>query len=156
MRHKPKSNVLRNQIFNCDCVEGMSRLPEECIDLVVTSPPYDNKFVYGGHPWNFEVFKRSPNNSGGSPCQAGSFAGKSRTKARAVLHARSTSKSCTSKKPLGFGCTNHCTSKQRALATNETDIQSRSTKYSCCRKEDQNQSTELQIARTSRRVLRKK
>ena len=57
MRHKSKSNVPRNQILNCDCVKGMARLPEECIDLVVTSPPYDNKFVYGGHPWNFEVFK---------------------------------------------------------------------------------------------------
>jgi site-specific DNA-methyltransferase (adenine-specific) len=36
----------------------MSRLPEACIPLVVSSPPYDDTFIYGGHTWNFEVFKK--------------------------------------------------------------------------------------------------
>ena len=31
-----------NNIYNVDCVEGMKLLPDECIDLVVTSPPYDD------------------------------------------------------------------------------------------------------------------
>lgn len=32
----------RNQLFNEDCLEGMKRLPDNCVDLVLTSPPYDN------------------------------------------------------------------------------------------------------------------
>ena len=29
-----------NRIHNCDCVEGMKKMPEKSIDLVVTDPPY--------------------------------------------------------------------------------------------------------------------
>ena len=29
-----------DQILCCDCVEGMKKLPDGCIDLTVTSPPY--------------------------------------------------------------------------------------------------------------------
>ena len=35
---------------NCDL---MGQLPRECIDLVVTSPPYDDLRTYGGHSWDF-------------------------------------------------------------------------------------------------------
>ena len=35
---------------NCDL---LGRLPRECIDLVVTSPPYDDLRTYGGHSWDF-------------------------------------------------------------------------------------------------------
>jgi len=28
------------QIYNMDCVEGMQRLPEGCVDLVITDPPF--------------------------------------------------------------------------------------------------------------------
>lgn len=35
-------------IHNRDCGEGMKRLPDNCIDLTVTSPPYDNLREYGG------------------------------------------------------------------------------------------------------------
>ena len=31
---------LLDQILCCDCVEGMRTLPDDCIDLTVTSPPY--------------------------------------------------------------------------------------------------------------------
>lgn len=55
---KEWSEAPRNQIFRCDCVEGLARLPEACIPLVVTSPPYDGIFVYGGHKWNLDVFKK--------------------------------------------------------------------------------------------------
>lgn len=37
-----------NEIYCCDCVEGMEKLPENSIDLVVTSPPYDFLRTYNG------------------------------------------------------------------------------------------------------------
>ena len=42
-----------------DCVEGMKLLPNECIDLTVTSPPYDNLRTYNGNieHWSFEKFQ---------------------------------------------------------------------------------------------------
>jgi site-specific DNA-methyltransferase (adenine-specific) len=41
-----------------DCLEGMKLLPNECIDLTVTSPPYDNLRDYNNEvTWNFEKFK---------------------------------------------------------------------------------------------------
>jgi site-specific DNA-methyltransferase (adenine-specific) len=49
--------MLHNQIINCDCVEGMTRLRAESVPLTVTSPPYDDIRAYGGHPWNFDVFR---------------------------------------------------------------------------------------------------
>src|ERR1022692_4313900 len=36
-----------------DNVEVLSGLPPECVDLVVTSPPYDELRQYGGHLWDF-------------------------------------------------------------------------------------------------------
>lgn len=30
-----------NVIYNCDCLEGLKKLPDHCIDLVVTDPPYE-------------------------------------------------------------------------------------------------------------------
>ncbi len=36
-----------------DNTELLSRFPAECVDLVVTSPPYDDLRTYGGHSWNF-------------------------------------------------------------------------------------------------------
>lgn len=41
-------------ILQGDCVELMRGLPEECIDLTVTSPPYDNLRTYNGFEWDFE------------------------------------------------------------------------------------------------------
>lgn len=35
---------------NCDVLGTM---PRECVDLVVTSPPYDDLRTYGGHEWDF-------------------------------------------------------------------------------------------------------
>lgn len=35
---------------NCDLMMQMQR---ECVDLVVTSPPYGNLRTYGGHSWDF-------------------------------------------------------------------------------------------------------
>jgi site-specific DNA-methyltransferase (adenine-specific) len=43
-----------NQIICGDNVATMATFPDSCIDLVVTSPPYDNLRTYGGHSWDFE------------------------------------------------------------------------------------------------------
>lgn len=43
-----------NIIYNTDCVEGMKLLPNNYIDLTVTSPPYDNLRKYNGYNWDFE------------------------------------------------------------------------------------------------------
>lgn len=42
-----------------DCLELMKEIPDESIDLTVTSPPYDNLRTYNGHvdQWNFEKFQ---------------------------------------------------------------------------------------------------
>ena len=43
-----------------DCLELMKKLPDDVIDLTVTSPPYDNLRDYKndvGKIWSFEVFK---------------------------------------------------------------------------------------------------
>lgn len=40
-----------------DNIEGMKLLPDNYIDLTVTSPPYDDLRSYKGCEWNFEIFK---------------------------------------------------------------------------------------------------
>jgi len=47
-----------NHILHCDCVVGMQWLPDCCIPLTVTSPPYDNFRAYGGHKFAFESVAR--------------------------------------------------------------------------------------------------
>ena len=42
------SNLEINQIHNMDCLEGLMQLPDNSIDLVITSPPYNLSFRYGG------------------------------------------------------------------------------------------------------------
>jgi site-specific DNA-methyltransferase (adenine-specific) len=44
-----------NRIELADCVEGMRTLPDDCIPLTVTSPPYDDLRKYGGHLFDFEA-----------------------------------------------------------------------------------------------------
>ena len=38
-----------NTTHNIDCVEGMKKLDTNSIDLVLTSPPYDNLRTYNGY-----------------------------------------------------------------------------------------------------------
>jgi DNA modification methylase len=40
-------------IYHGDNCEVMQSLPPSTVDLVVTSPPYDDLRDYGGHSWNF-------------------------------------------------------------------------------------------------------
>ena len=46
-------------IFNEDCLETMSKLDPESIDLVVTSPPYDNLRNYNGFSFDFEKVSKA-------------------------------------------------------------------------------------------------
>ena len=43
-----------NYIKCGDNVQLMKTLPDECIDLTVTSPPYDNLRKYNGFDWDLE------------------------------------------------------------------------------------------------------
>ena len=43
-----------NKVHCADCLEFMKKMPENSIDLVVTSPPYDNLRDYKGYTFNFE------------------------------------------------------------------------------------------------------
>ena len=43
-----------NKNYNIDCLEGMKLLDDDCIDLVVTSPPYDELRKYNGYSFDFE------------------------------------------------------------------------------------------------------
>lgn len=40
---------------NRDCIEGMKALDAECIDLTVTSPPYDNIRTYNGYIFDYKA-----------------------------------------------------------------------------------------------------
>ena len=47
-----------NVIHNESCITGMQKLPEDCIDLCVTSPPYDDLRTYNdSSKWDFNVFQ---------------------------------------------------------------------------------------------------
>lgn len=43
-----------NKIYCMDNVQGMKQLDNESVDLVVTSPPYDNLRTYNGYSFDFE------------------------------------------------------------------------------------------------------
>ena len=47
------------RLIQGDCVEELSSFSSNSIDLVVTSPPYDNLRSYGGviDSWSFERFQ---------------------------------------------------------------------------------------------------
>lgn len=43
-----------NKIYNENCLDTMKRMPDNFIDLTVTSPPYDNLRTYNGYSFDFE------------------------------------------------------------------------------------------------------
>ena len=43
-----------NKIIHGDHLEALSKFPDNCIDLVVTSPPYDDIRTYKGYTFNFK------------------------------------------------------------------------------------------------------
>jgi len=49
-----------NRIYNEDCMKTMARMPDDFIDLTVTSPPYDNLRTYKndiGKTWGEHIWK---------------------------------------------------------------------------------------------------
>lgn len=45
---------LHNSIINDDCYLALTKFPKDFIDLVVTSPPYDNLRDYNGYDFSHE------------------------------------------------------------------------------------------------------
>ena len=46
-----------NKTYHVNCIAGMQQLDDECIDLVVTSPPYDDLRTYNDNTkWDINVF----------------------------------------------------------------------------------------------------
>lgn len=43
-----------NNIYHINCVEGMRQMENESVDLIVTSPPYDDLRNYNGYEFDFE------------------------------------------------------------------------------------------------------
>ncbi len=43
-----------NKIYNENCLETMAKMPDNFIDLTVTSPPYDGLRTYNGYSFDFE------------------------------------------------------------------------------------------------------
>lgn len=43
-----------NKIYNEDCLETMKRMPDNFVDMTLTSPPYDNLRDYKGYSFDFE------------------------------------------------------------------------------------------------------
>ena len=43
-----------DRVIHGDNCETLAAMPAESVDLVVTSPPYDDLRTYGGHSWDFE------------------------------------------------------------------------------------------------------
>jgi DNA modification methylase len=49
---------MKRKLMFGDCLERMKEIPDNSVDLVVTSPPYDNIRDYNNSSkWDFEVFK---------------------------------------------------------------------------------------------------
>lgn len=47
-----------NKIYNENCLDTMKRMPDNFIDLTVTSPPYDNLREYKGYSFDFETIAK--------------------------------------------------------------------------------------------------
>ena len=44
----------KNKVIQGDCLEVMKGIPDKSVDMVLTSPPYDNLRDYKGYSFNFE------------------------------------------------------------------------------------------------------
>jgi len=47
-----------NKIYNENCLDTMAKMPNNFIDLTVTSPPYDNLRDYNGYLFDFEIIAK--------------------------------------------------------------------------------------------------
>ena len=56
-------NLSLNETYLMNCIDGMQSMDAECVDLVVTSPPYDDLRTYNdSSKWDHEVFKSVADN----------------------------------------------------------------------------------------------
>lgn len=46
--------MLLNKIYNENCLKTMKKMPDNKLDMVLTSPPYDNLRSYKGYSFDFE------------------------------------------------------------------------------------------------------
>ena len=44
-----------NKCYNENCLDTMAKMPDNFVDLTVTSPPYDNLRAYNGYSFDFEA-----------------------------------------------------------------------------------------------------
>ena len=51
----------RNTLYCEDCIKTLARLPPNSVDMVLTSPPYDNLRAYEGIRWDFQIFTNVAN-----------------------------------------------------------------------------------------------
>ncbi|MDD3694214.1 MAG: site-specific DNA-methyltransferase [Candidatus Pacebacteria bacterium] len=56
MSKTKKTKIKTNVVYNESCLETMAKMPDNFVDLTVTSPPYDNLRDYGGNPFPFKEF----------------------------------------------------------------------------------------------------
>ena len=60
-----------NRIYNEDCLDTLNKMPNDFIDLVVTSPPYDNLRNYNGFTLDVQLIANQLFNkvkTGGGNC----------------------------------------------------------------------------------------
>ena len=53
-----KIKIKTNRIIHGDCIEVMRKFPNNCVDLIVTDPPYGDNVGYG---WNNKKIKNNEN-----------------------------------------------------------------------------------------------
>ena len=50
-----QSRTVRNEVYNCDCIEYMRTLPDHYFDIAVCDPPYvsanSEEYIGGGEIW---------------------------------------------------------------------------------------------------------
>ena len=49
-----KNKMKLNKIYNENCLDTMAKMPDEFVDFVITSPPYDDIRAYNGYSFDFE------------------------------------------------------------------------------------------------------
>lgn len=48
------NNITLNKVYNEDCLTTMAKIPDDFIDFIITSPPYDDLRKYNGYSFEFE------------------------------------------------------------------------------------------------------
>lgn len=56
--NKDSAMIEINKIYNENCLNTMAKMPDNFIDLTITSPPYDNLREYKGYSFAFEEIAR--------------------------------------------------------------------------------------------------